>query len=30
VNNLFDKDYQPEMDFPAPGRNMFLGLKASY
>jgi iron complex outermembrane recepter protein len=30
VNNLFDKDYQPEIDFPAPGRNMFLGLKASY
>lgn len=30
VNNVFDKDYEPEIDFPAPGRNMFVGLKASY
>jgi len=30
VNNLFDKNYEPQIDFPAPGRNMFLGLKAHY
>ena len=30
INNILDKNYEPEIDFPAPGRNMFLGLKASY
>ncbi|HOV89623.1 MAG TPA: TonB-dependent receptor [Syntrophorhabdaceae bacterium] len=30
VNNILDKNYETELDFPAPGRNMFLGIKASY
>jgi iron complex outermembrane recepter protein len=30
VDNLFDRNYEPELDFPAAGRNMFVGLKASF
>ena len=28
--NLFDKDYESEIGFPAPGRNAIVGLKASF
>ncbi|MBA2883130.1 outer membrane cobalamin receptor [Desulfosalsimonas propionicica] len=28
--NLFDKDYESEIGFPAPGRNAIAGLKASF
>lgn len=28
--NLFDKDYEQEVGFPAPGRNLFAGVKYSY
>jgi outer membrane receptor protein involved in Fe transport len=30
VKNLFDKDYYPELNFPAPGRNFFAGMRASF
>lgn len=30
IKNLFDKDYAPEYGFPAPGRNMYLGMRASF
>ncbi len=30
VKNIFDKNYEQELGFPAPGRNMFIGMKASY
>jgi iron complex outermembrane recepter protein len=29
-NNILDKNYEPELDFPAAGRNLFLGLKYTY
>jgi iron complex outermembrane recepter protein len=30
IKNIFDKDYAPEDGFPAPGRNMYLGMRASF
>jgi outer membrane receptor protein involved in Fe transport len=30
VHNLFDKNYQQQIGFPAPGRNMFVGVRYSY
>ncbi|MCB2187333.1 MAG: TonB-dependent receptor [Deltaproteobacteria bacterium] len=30
VNNLFDKDYETERYFPAPGRNLWVGLTARF
>lgn len=30
IKNIFDRDYEPETNFPARGRNMFLGMKASF
>ncbi len=30
VQNLFDKDYEEQVGFPAPGRNLFLGVRYSY
>jgi iron complex outermembrane receptor protein len=30
VNNIFDKDYQPEYGFPAPGRTIWLGASFKY
>jgi len=30
VHNLFDKNYQQEIGYPAPGRNMFVGVRYSY
>lgn len=30
ANNVFDKDYEQELDFPAPGRNLFLGVQYHY
>lgn len=30
VNNLLDIDYEPEVGFPGPGRNIWLGLTARF
>jgi iron complex outermembrane receptor protein len=30
VNNIFDRDYEPEIGFPAPGRNFYVGLTARF
>lgn len=30
IKNIFDKDYEPEYGFPAAGRNMYLGMRASF
>lgn len=30
VDNIFDKDYQPEKYFPAPGRRIWLGASFKY
>jgi outer membrane cobalamin receptor len=30
AKNIFDKDYESEVGFPAPGRNLYLGMKYSY
>ena len=30
AKNIFDKNYESQMGFPAAGRNLFVGLKASY
>jgi len=30
VDNAFDKDYQPEKNFPAPGRTIWLGASFKY
>jgi outer membrane receptor protein involved in Fe transport len=30
VNNIFDTDYEPEIGFPAPGRNFYVGLTARF
>ncbi len=30
AKNIFDKNYEQQLGFPAPGRNLFIGLKASY
>jgi outer membrane receptor protein involved in Fe transport len=30
VNNIFDRNYEPEAGFTAPGRNIFGGLTASF
>ncbi|MDD3293893.1 MAG: TonB-dependent receptor [Geobacteraceae bacterium] len=30
INNLFDKNYEPESGFPAPGRNIFGGITAKF
>jgi outer membrane cobalamin receptor len=30
VNNLFDKDYEVEFGYPAPGRSFYVGLTARY
>jgi iron complex outermembrane recepter protein len=30
ARNIFDKDYESEVGFPAPGRNLFAGVKFSY
>ncbi|TAL26678.1 MAG: TonB-dependent receptor, partial [Nitrospirae bacterium] len=30
VNNLFDKNYEPESGFPAQGRNIWLGVIYNY
>jgi iron complex outermembrane recepter protein len=30
VNNIFDKDYEAELDFPSPGRNIYGGIKYSF
>jgi outer membrane receptor protein involved in Fe transport len=30
AKNIFDRNYEQQLGFPAPGRNLFVGLKASY
>lgn len=30
ANNILDKNYEPELDFPAQGRSMYLGMKFKY
>ncbi len=30
INNLFDRNYEPESGFPAPGRNIFGGITAKF
>jgi outer membrane receptor protein involved in Fe transport len=30
INNIFDENYEPEIGFPAPGRNFYVGLTARY
>jgi iron complex outermembrane recepter protein len=30
ANNILDKNYEPEPDFPAQGRSMYLGMKINY
>lgn len=30
VNNLFDKDYESEVNFPGPGRNMWVGITTRF
>ncbi len=30
VNNLFDRNYEPESGFPAPGRTIWLGISAKF
>jgi outer membrane receptor protein involved in Fe transport len=30
AHNIFDKNYEEEIGFPAPGRNLFVGVKYSY
>jgi len=30
VNNIFDKNYESEAGFPAPGRNFYIGLLAQF
>jgi iron complex outermembrane recepter protein len=30
AKNIFDKDYESEVGFPAPGRNLYTGIKYSY
>jgi iron complex outermembrane receptor protein len=30
VNNIFDKDYEVEFGYPAPGRSFYVGLTARY
>lgn len=30
AKNIFDKDYEQEIGFPGPGRNLFAGIKYSY
>ena len=30
INNIFDRDYESEYGFPAPGRNVYFGLTAKY
>ncbi len=30
VDNIFDKNYEPENGYPAPGRSFWLGLKVKY
>ncbi|MCX5812935.1 MAG: TonB-dependent receptor [Proteobacteria bacterium] len=30
AKNIFDRNYDQQIGFPAPGRNLFIGLKASY
>lgn len=30
AKNIFDRDYESEIGFPAPGRNLYTGIKYSY
>jgi outer membrane receptor protein involved in Fe transport len=30
INNIFDKNYEPENGWPAPGRSFWLGFKVKY
>jgi iron complex outermembrane receptor protein len=30
INNIFDRDYESEFGYPAPGRNYYFGLTAKY
>ncbi|HSE42408.1 MAG TPA: TonB-dependent receptor, partial [Acidobacteriota bacterium] len=30
IENIFDKDYEPVLGFPAPGRGMYAGIEASF
>jgi outer membrane cobalamin receptor len=30
INNIFDRDYESEYGFPAPGRNFYFGISAKY
>lgn len=30
INNIFDRDYEAEWGYPAPGRNYYFGLTAKY
>jgi iron complex outermembrane receptor protein len=30
VNNIFDRDYESEYGYPAPGRNFYFGISAKY
>ena len=30
INNIFDRDYESEYGYPAPGRNFYFGLTAKY
>jgi iron complex outermembrane receptor protein len=30
INNIFDRDYEAEWGYPAPGRNFYFGLTAKY
>jgi iron complex outermembrane receptor protein len=30
INNIFDRDYESEYGYPAPGRNFYFGISAKY
>ena len=30
INNLFDREYEPESGFPAPGRNIYGGITGKF
>jgi outer membrane receptor protein involved in Fe transport len=30
INNIFDKDYEPELNFPIPGRAIWIGATYRY
>ena len=30
INNIFDREYEPEVSYPAPGRNIYGGITATF